>query len=847
MANNVKIKRSAVHLKVPTTADLELGELAINTYDGKLYAKKNDGSDSIVELTSLDGHDSSYFVAASGDTMTGNLDFNNHKVVGLADPTSDGDAAPKSYVDALVAGLRWKQPVKAASDSNLDLDGTETIDGISCGVGDRVLAMGQTTSADNGIYVVASGAWARATDFDSLTPIDEINGAAVYVEEGTTYGDISFTVISQVNTLGTDPITFAQFNGTSNTSAGDGLTKTGSVMSVDPDGTTLTVAAAGVKISDSVMTTLNGKLNTSAYTAADVLAKIKTVDGAGSGLDADYLRGHGLFVANTGSISIPSISASNGVMEIGRYIDFHTTGSTVDYDMRLDCSSADNLEVSGGNFIVNGSTSVTGNSYVTGSLSSTGAIYEGGTSLVSKYLGISAKAADSNLLDGIDSTSFLRSNATDTASGVITFSNTSGIKSQMYDSRGSQLAICGGESASQMTTTNIGTGEIIWLGSEGGIKVVSSPDNWASAWDGRHESTLIDSSGNAYFSGTISEGGTLLSSKYLGKTAKAADSNLLDGIDSTSFLRSNATDYMNNTIYCRGYLVSETAYRDRGVYGTYDNTKTQHIWSMGTGYKNAADGSDFGNLYGLAYKYNGSAGGHGVYLVNNGSALCGLGTNLWTSHQIISSVATGTAPLVVSSTTKVVNLNADYLDGLNSASFLRSDAADTHSGTITPSSDNAINLGSSSLKYANVYATTFQGRATSANYADLAEKYSFEPDVVFEAGKVVLISENDNVDCKLSDDIASDAVLGVMSENPAFRMNDLLEDGHYVALKGRVPCYVQGPVKKGETLVSYFNGTSIGTNNELVSNVKQLPQTILGKSLEKIDDDGLHLIEIVVL
>lgn len=50
MANTVQLKRSAVQGKVPTTSDLALGEVGINTYDGKLYIKKNDGADAIVEI-----------------------------------------------------------------------------------------------------------------------------------------------------------------------------------------------------------------------------------------------------------------------------------------------------------------------------------------------------------------------------------------------------------------------------------------------------------------------------------------------------------------------------------------------------------------------------------------------------------------------------------------------------------------------------------------------------------------------------------------------------------------------------------------------------------------------------
>jgi len=50
MANTIKVKRSSVAGKVPTTGDLELGEIAINTYDGKMYIKKDDGTASIVQI-----------------------------------------------------------------------------------------------------------------------------------------------------------------------------------------------------------------------------------------------------------------------------------------------------------------------------------------------------------------------------------------------------------------------------------------------------------------------------------------------------------------------------------------------------------------------------------------------------------------------------------------------------------------------------------------------------------------------------------------------------------------------------------------------------------------------------
>lgn len=72
MANTVRLKRSAVQGKAPVVGDLALGELAVNTYDGKLYTKKNDGSDAIVEIGGgvSDGDKGDIVVSSSGSTFT---------------------------------------------------------------------------------------------------------------------------------------------------------------------------------------------------------------------------------------------------------------------------------------------------------------------------------------------------------------------------------------------------------------------------------------------------------------------------------------------------------------------------------------------------------------------------------------------------------------------------------------------------------------------------------------------------------------------------------------------------------------------------------------------------------
>tara|TARA_R110000868_G_scaffold29533_9_gene109861 strand:+ start:174 stop:2414 length:2241 start_codon:yes stop_codon:yes gene_type:complete len=184
-----------------------------------------------------------------------------------------------------------------------------------------------------------------------------------------------------------------------------------------------------------------------------------------------------------------------------------------------------------------------------------------------------------------------------------------------------------------------------------------------------------------------------------------------------------------------------------------------------------------------------------------------------------------------------LNVDADTLDSLNSTSFLRSDAADTHSHTITPGSTNAINLGSSALKYANVYATTFQGVATTAQYADMAEIYSADAD--YEAGTVVKIGGDAEI--TMTTDHADTEVFGVISTNPAYLMNSEAE-GLPVALAGRVPVKVVGKIAKGQRLVSSdIPGVAWASmENEYDT------RAIIGRSLQDKDSAGEGLVEAVI-
>lgn len=133
----------------------------------------------------------------------------------------------------------------------------------------------------------------------------------------------------------------------------------------------------------------------------------------------------------------------------------------------------------------------------------------------------------------------------------------------------------------------------------------------------------------------------------------------------------------------------------------------------------------------------------------------------------------------------------------------------------------------------DIYANLFQGTATAAQYADLAEKYLADKE--YDVGTVVSVGgEAEVTACNYGD-----RALGVVSANPAFMMNKDLENGTYIALKGRVPVKVTGAVRKGQRLVAANNGSAIAA----------VPHAndVFAIALESSDDTGVKLIEAVVL
>lgn len=148
-----------------------------------------------------------------------------HAQADITNLTTDLAAkASTAYVDAAIAGLAWKQSVRAATTVAGTLassfENGDTIDGVVLATGNRILIKTQADPTENGIYVVAaSGTPARASDADSAA---DIRQASVYVEEGTTLADTQWTMTANAPiTIGATNLTWAQL------SSGGGVTGSG--------------------------------------------------------------------------------------------------------------------------------------------------------------------------------------------------------------------------------------------------------------------------------------------------------------------------------------------------------------------------------------------------------------------------------------------------------------------------------------------------------------------------------------------------------------------------------------------------------------------------------------------
>jgi fibronectin-binding autotransporter adhesin len=169
------------------------------------------------------------------------------------------------------------------------------------------------------------------------------------------------------------------------------------------------------------------------------------------------------------------------------------------------------------------------------------------------------------------------------------------------------------------------------------------------------------------------------------------------------------------------------------------------------------------------------------------------------------------------------------------------------SGTTTvnnlnPTLNAAYALGTSSLRFTNVWAQTFNGSAVQALYADLAERY--HADAKYPIGTVVKLGGSKEITATTTENDTQ--VIGVVSENPAYLMNDGAGDPNEwlpIAMTGRVRVKIVGPVTKGQRIVSSTDpGVAKAVNDNEITSL----MTVVGRALRSNTDPNIKLVECII-
>ena len=422
------------------------------------------------------------YIGASLNTSNSTISFNGNRIQGVGEPTQATDAATKYYVDSFSQGLDLHESVKATSgltaigtsvlyfqqnapsatlgaalgtsyieSTNNEALSTTYFDSQSLIVGDRVLvATGASTTTYNingvttaptggtnvmnGIYTVTSTGGAgskwrldRATDTNDNNELE--GGTFAFVQTGSTYADSAWVCTNDTHTtaisIGSDAISFTQFSGAGQITAGNGLTKSGNTINAVGTADRISVTADAIDIAStyvgqSTITTL-GTITTGTWTASTIaLAR------GGTGTTA-YASNNGLVYYDNGNTRLSTLTTgANTTVLIGA-----GAGSLPTYgQVNLGTMVTGTLPLANGGL---GTTTFTQYGVLYGNLGTSVLVTAAGTN-GQLFLGVTSGAPQWGTMSG---------DASIGNTGVITIANTAVTFAKMQNSASAGLSVIG--------------------------------------------------------------------------------------------------------------------------------------------------------------------------------------------------------------------------------------------------------------------------------------------------------------------------------------------------------------------------------------------------------------------
>ena len=225
-------------------------------------------------------------------------------------PVGGNDLTNKTYVDAALAGISWKQPVLAATTTNITLSGAQTIDTVPVVAGDRVLVKDQSTASQNGIYIVGTP-WTRSDDANTW---DELVSALVFVESGGLAGSAWYCYIQPGGTLGVTAVNWSNFQVSGAYFAGTGLTLAANTFSITNTGVSAATYGSSTT-TPAIVVNAQGQITSATNTT--ITPAIGSITGLGTGVAT-------ALAINTGSVG--SVLVNGGPLGTPASGDF-TSGS----------------------------------------------------------------------------------------------------------------------------------------------------------------------------------------------------------------------------------------------------------------------------------------------------------------------------------------------------------------------------------------------------------------------------------------------------------------------------------------------------------------------------------------